>query len=178
MFNPLVTACLRWFGGRPAFRVHGRGRGEAHWRIIDVFATHRRDMDSRWPAPFFRGTCITWTASVIAVGRDFAEEVLREQADDPASRDRPVVIEGGRLRGLARPASASEVLAHEIGHTCQARRLGGLYLPCGAAFTLFREGDGWRHWFENQASAAGEFGGLVNGSVDPDLAARLFPERG
>src|SRR5260370_40377561 len=54
-------------------------------------------MDSRWPAPFFRGTLITWTAAVIALGRDFAEDILREQRDAPASRERPVEVRGGRL---------------------------------------------------------------------------------
>lgn len=179
MFNPLATACCRLLG-RPCFRIHGRGRREKVWREIEVHASHRRDRDSRWPAPFFRGTCITWTATVIAVGWDFAVEVLREQREDPASRERPVEVAAGRLGDpLRRHAvgadpwpSASEVLAHEIGHTWQARRLGWLYLPCGAAFTLSREGPSWRSWFENQASAEGLFGGIVNGSVSAELLAR------
>jgi hypothetical protein len=182
MFNWLATAWLRAFGGRPAFRVYGRARCEPVWRTIDVFATPRRDMDSRWPAPFFRGTLITWTATVIAMGRDFAEDILREQRDEPASRERPVEVHGGRLHDSERRAaagaggwpSACEVLAHECGHTWQARRLGVLYLPCGALFTLHREGPHRRNWFENQASELGQFGGIVNGSVDPDLAARVL----
>src|SRR5260370_17932458 len=63
-------------------------------------------MDSRWPAPFFRGTLITWTAAVIALGRDFAEDILREQRDAPASRERPVEARGGRLHDRERPAAA------------------------------------------------------------------------
>ena len=182
MFNWLATAWLRAFGGRPAFRVYGRARCEPVWRTIDVFATSRRDMDSRWPAPFFRGTCITRSAAAIAVGRDFAADVLREQADAPASRQRPVEVRGGRIRDAERRRaagadpwpSASEVLAHECGHTWQARRLGFLYLPCGALFTLYREGPHRRNWFENQASEFGQFGGIVNDSVDPDLAAHVL----
>jgi hypothetical protein len=181
MFNRLATAWLRWWGGTPAFRVWGRSRREKTWRVLEVFATHRRDADSRWPVPFWRGTCITWTASVIAVGWDFAEEVLREQADDPASRLRPVEVAGGRLNDLSRRSavaaapwpSASEVLAHECGHTAQALRLGLLYLPTGALFTLFREGEGWCHRFENEASEGGQFGGIVNASVHPSLMDRL-----
>jgi hypothetical protein len=161
--------------------VIGKARRESEWRVIDVFATSRRDNDSRWPAPFWPGTYITWTSSVIAVGWDFAESVLCEQAATPASREHPVEVAGGRIgnapqraaAGGSSLATASEVMAHEIGHTWQARRLGWAYLPTGALLTLFREGD--RPWnaFENQASEQGQFGGLVNGSVCPVLMDRL-----
>jgi hypothetical protein len=165
----------------PCFRIYGKARREPDWRQIDVFATHRRNYDSRWPSPLFRGTCITWTASVISVGWDFAEEVLREQVDEPASRERPVEVTGGRLRELSRRDAAgaepwplaSEILAHECGHTRQARLLGFAYLPAGAAFTLFREGPHWYNAFENQASEQGLFGGIINGTVHPELMGRL-----
>jgi hypothetical protein len=147
---------------------------------VKVFATRMRDADSHWPAPFFRGVAITWAASAIAVGEDFAVAVLREQMEEPASRDRPVEVVGGRLRNSAQRWAAggpispswSEVLAHECGHTWQALRFGWLYLPIGALFTLWREGEGWVHWFENQASEEGLFGGIVSGSVRPDLMKR------
>jgi hypothetical protein len=146
-----------------------------------VYATRSRDADSRWPRGLWRGTCVTWTASVIAVGWDFAEEVLREQAAEPASRAHPVEVLGGRLRDLERRLaggggpwpSASEVLAHECGHTWQARRLGWAYWPVGAAVTLFREGPHWWNAFENGASEHGLFGGIVNGSVCAALMSRL-----
>jgi hypothetical protein len=178
-FNPLATALIR-LTSRRAFSVYGKARGEKDWRVIDVFATKMRDQDSRWPALYFRGVCITYTASAIAVGWDFAEEVLREQITEPASRERPVEVFGGRLHDLARRTaaggepwpSASEVLAHECGHTLQARRLSWLYLPTGALFTLWREGPRWYNAFENQASESGQFGGLVNGSVCAELMAR------
>jgi hypothetical protein len=181
MFHQLVTAWLRWCGGTPAFRVYGKARRETEWRVLDVYATHRRDLDSPWTAFFFRGTCITWTTAVIAVGWDFAEEVLREQVSEPASRRRPVVVCGGRLRDPFRRtaaggpafATASEVLAHECGHTWQARRLSLAYWAVGAAVTLFREGPHWWNHFENQASEVGQFGGLVNGSVCPELIRRV-----
>ncbi len=181
MFNELATAWLRWMGGRPAFRIHGKARQETAWRVIDVFASRGRDQDSRWPYPFFRGTCITWTAQVIAVGWDFAEEVVREQLAEPASRDHPVEILGRRLRNLqcrvavgAEPwPSASEILAHECGHTAQAARLDLLYWPVGACLTLFREGPHWYNHFENQASESGQFGGIVNGTVHPDLMTKI-----
>src|SRR5262249_51997333 len=106
-------------------------------------------------------------------GWDFAEDILREQASEPASSQRPVVIRGGRLRfhrpGELGPPTASEVLAHECGHTGQARRMGVLYWPAGAALTVFREGVRWWNRFENEASATGQFGGIVNGSVCPEL---------
>jgi hypothetical protein len=47
---------------------------------------------------------ITWTSSIIAVGCDFAEELLREQMHEPASRERPGCRQG-RLRDLQRPSS-------------------------------------------------------------------------
>jgi hypothetical protein len=177
MLNELLTFGFRRLGGAPCFRVHGKARRESAWRVIDVFATHRRDADSRWPAPFWRGTCITWTSAVIVVGWDFAAEVYREQYRHPASRDHPVEVAGGCLRDVDLRAEeggpsypwASEVLAHECGHTAQARRLGALYLPVVGALTLFREGPHWWNHFENDASAQGQFGGLVNGSVRSDL---------
>lgn len=181
MFNSLASAWFRSLGGTPAFRVHGKTKREEAWRIIDVYATARRNADSRWPSPFWRGTCIAWTSQVIAIGWDLAECVLREQAGRPASRDFPVEVAGGRLLDGARRAaagvpgwpSASEVLAHECGHTAQALRMGLLYWPAGATFTLFREGVGWWHRFENEASEEGQFGGIVSGSVVPELMRRL-----
>ena len=181
MFNCLASVVFRRLGGQPAFQVYARARRETAWRVVNVFGTRRRDADSRWPAPFWRGTCITWTASVIAVGWDFAEAVLREQAAEPASRDRPVQVAGGRIRDLTRRtvsgaepwASASEILAHECGHTWQALRLGWMYWPTGALFTLWREGPHWWNHFENQASEQGLFGGIVNGSVGAELMGRL-----
>jgi hypothetical protein len=183
MFNPIASSLFR-LAGRPCFRIHGKARQESAWQIIEVHATHRRNHDSRWPSPFFRGTCITWTASIIAVGWDFAEEVLREQIQEPASREHPVEVRGGRLHdpfrreavGAEPWSSASEVLAHECGHTEQARRLGWLYLPTGALFTLWREGSAWYNRFENQASEQGQFGGIVNGSVCPELMSRIGKE--
>jgi hypothetical protein len=181
MLQALLTRWFCWLGGTACFCVHGRARWEKDWRTIAVFASRRRDADSRWPRPFWAGTCITWTPAVIAVGWDFAEAVLREQVETPASRERPVQVAGGRIgdgacragAGAASSPCASEVLAHEIGHTGQARRLGAAYLPVVGALTLFREGPHWWNYFENQASADGQFGGLVNGSVCPELMARL-----
>src|SRR5215470_7551201 len=97
MFNPLMSTWLRFWGGPPAFRVWGRARSEKDWRVIDILATDRRNYDSRWPRYLWRGTLITWTASVISCGWDFAAEVLCEQVADPASLERPVAVAGGRL---------------------------------------------------------------------------------
>jgi hypothetical protein len=114
---------------------------------------------------------------VIAVGWDFAESVVREQMAVPASREVPVELSGGRLRDGPRRANAdapsfplaSEILAHECGHTRQAVRFGPLYLLLGALFTWWREGRHWWNWFENQASEIGQFGGIVSGTVPPRL---------
>lgn len=181
MFNRLATSLLRRLGGPPSFQVYGRSRRESAWRIVGVHATHRRDMDSRWPSWMFRGTCITWTSEIIAVGWDFAEEVLREQVSEPASREHPVEVAGGRIRdpfrrsaaGGSAFAGASEVLAHECGHTWQVLRMGLRYWPVVGALTLFREGPNWWNHFENQASEVGQFGGIVNGSVCDALMQRL-----
>ena len=175
MLHDVVSAVVRRLSGPPAFQIYGRGRHETDWHTLDVYATHRRDRTG--VLPLWRGTCITWTSRVIAVGCDFAAVLLAEQAREPASRDRPVVVAGGRLRdwrrrvgaGASGEPSASEVLAHEIGHTAQARRIGVVYWPLGGAVTLFREGPHWWNHFENQASATGLFGGIVNGSVNTEL---------
>jgi hypothetical protein len=172
MLNRIVSAAFLRLGGPPCFRVHGKLRRESAWRTIDVLASHRHDAESRWP--LLRNTCVTWSDAVIVVGWSFAEEVLREQRRAPASRDRPVEVMNGRLRSAGRgEAQASEILAHEIGHTGQALRLGPLYLPVVGSLTLFREGLDWWNHFENQASEQGQFGGIVNGSVCAELAALL-----
>lgn len=181
MFNRLATSVLRRLGGPPCFQVYGRARHESAWRVIGVHATRRRNIDSPWPKYLFRGTCITWTAEVIATGWDFAEDVLREQVSEPVSRDCPLEVATGRIRdhlrraaaGASPFASASEILAHECGHTWQMLRLGLLYWPIGGVFTLFREGPHWWNRFENQASELGQFGGIVNGSVCAELMQRL-----
>jgi hypothetical protein len=166
MRRDAIGRLLRQFA-RPCFSIYGRANYEPDWHLIDVFATHRRDITSRWP--LWRGTSITWSAAALAVGSDFAAAVLREQTASPASRNRPVNVAGGRLR-IARgdhgPATAGEIIAHECGHTGQARRLGVWYLPVVGTLTLFREGPRWWNRFENEASATGQFGGIVDGSVD------------
>jgi hypothetical protein len=177
-----LTAWLRRLGGTPCFRIYGKARSEAVWRLIDVFATHRRNFESRWP--LWGGSCTTWTGCVIAVGWDFAERVLREQREEPASREHPVEVGGGRIRDVARRAaagaplypSASEILAHECGHTIQAIRLGFAYLPVVGSVTLFREGRHWWNYFENRASEEGQFGGIVSGSVSAELLRRAGDE--
>lgn len=180
MADYVLSLWFAWLGGAPCFQVHAKGRWESRWRVVNVYATDRRNADSRWPWPFFRGTCITWTSRVVAVGWDFAERLLREQARDPASRDQPVEVAGGRLHdwkrrlaaGASSQCSASEVMAHEIGHTSQVRWLREAYWVVGLT-TLFREGPHVWNWFENRASEAGQFGGIVNGSVCPRLMERL-----
>jgi hypothetical protein len=179
MVNQLVSWWLRRQGGTPCFQIYGKARRETEWRIVNVFATHRRNVESRWP--LWRGTCITWASDVVVVGWDFAERVLKEQAASPASREHPVEVAGGRLgdwkrrlqSGASSQCSASEVLAHECGHTDQPAWLGDLYLPVVGAVTLFREGSHWWNYFENQASEQGMFGGIVNGSVCDVLMDKL-----
>ncbi len=111
-----------------------------------------------------------------------AEEILHEQAKQLASRTFPVEVLGGRLKDLNKRLAGgtislpgvSEVLAHEVGHTWQALRLGPYYLPFVGAVTLFREGkQAWNH-FENEASEQGLFGGIVNGSVCDPLMKTLL----
>lgn len=174
----MFVAMLRAFSGPPAFRIYGKAKAETDWRIIDVYVNPRRDSDSRWP--ILRGTCITWSASTIAIGWDFAETLLREQMAAPASQKTPVEVMSGRLRrgrtvGPSIPL-ASEILAHECGHTYQARRFGPLYLATGALFTWWREGPRWWNWFENEASAIGQFGGIQSGSVMLDLWQSQMPK--
>lgn len=171
MFHHSLTTLFRAFAGPPCFRVYGKSSRERDWHVIDIFANDWRNCDGR--LPLFRGTCITWTCSVIAVGWDFAEQLVREQAAEPASREFPVVVAGGRLhdwpcRRAANGASipsAGEVMAHECGHTAQGRRMGFLYWIIGALVTQAREGKRFWNRFENQASETGMFGGIVNGSV-------------
>ena len=182
MLNEWLTDWLNLLGGTPSFQTFGKSSRERKWRVIGVYATSRRNLEGAWP--LWAGTCVTWTSAVISVGWDFASHVLQEQTREPASRENPVLVAGGRLRdfsrrdraGVPRFASASEVLAHECGHTWQALHLGPAYLPLVGGVTLF--GEGARPWnrFENEASEQGQFGGVVNRSVCGELAA-LLPQR-
>src|SRR5207237_8321349 len=112
-----------WVCVRPALRVERKGARERAGPGTSVHAPHRRNADSR--CPLWRGTCTTWPAEVIVVGWDFAAALLREQAEAPASRRRPVEVAGGRVGDLLRRAAAGvpdfptagDVLAHECGHT-------------------------------------------------------------
>lgn len=173
MLNELWTDWLRWWGGDPCIRIYGKARPEPKWRIIDIYATPRRNLGSNWP--LWDGTCITWSSHVISVGWDFAEGVLREQIGNPASREYPIEVTCGRIRDSDHSKSqrshfpTSEILAHECGHTWQALRLHDLYLPFVGMVTLFREGPHPWSYFENQASRLGQFGGIVKGSVCPKL---------
>ncbi|MFQ3648947.1 MAG: hypothetical protein SNJ75_01335 [Gemmataceae bacterium] len=178
MYNRWFTALHRSFGER-AFQIYGKTRQEPDWRVLDVMATQRRNAKDGWMRPLWAGTLITWTDTIIACGWDVAAEVIREQRQRPVSREHPLEVCAGRLRDPERRRAAggqpwpscSEILAHEVGHSIQARRLSWLYLPKGGIFTLWREGEGWWHTFENQASEQGQFGGVVPGSVHP----RLWP---
>jgi len=173
--HDLVSTVIRRLSSQPAFRIFGKANYEPQWHTIDVFATHRRDAVSGWPV--WRGHCITLTANVIAVGWDFATELVTEEATQPSTCQKPMAVFGGRLKDLDRRQlagaepwySASELMAHECGHTAQARRLGWFYWPLGATFTLFREGPKWWNQFENQASENGQFGGIIPGTLHPRL---------
>lgn len=154
-----------------SFRIWGRTRHESDWRQIRVVVTPCRNLSSRWP--LLRGTCTCWGPNLIAVGEHFAQALFQQLSETPVRPECPVAVVAGRLtdpdRRLAAggPAvpSPAEVLAHEIGHTAQARRLGLLYLPLVGALTLFREGPYWWNHFENEASLIGLFGGLVEDLV-------------
>ena len=175
----LLNPFLHWLGGTPCFRVHARGKRESRWRIVSVYAHHRRDVESRWP--ILAGALTTWAADVISIGWDFALELLSEQMEEPASRDDPVAVIGGSLRDIKRRRVAdgdasptcSEVMAHECGHTWQAARLGMYYLPLVGSVTWFREGNQPWNRFENEASEQGLFGGIVNGSVCDELMRQI-----
>jgi hypothetical protein len=171
LLNPL----LHWLGGTPCFRVYARGRREQSWRIVAVYASQRRNVESRFPV--LRGALTTWAEDVIAIGWDFALELLDEQFDEPASPWHPVAVAAGRLNDPVRRQAAgadgsptcSEIMAHECGHTWQAARLGAVYLPLVGSVTFFREGPHSWNRFENEASEEGLFGGIVNRSVCAEL---------
>lgn len=150
-----------------SFLIWGRTRQETQWRQIRVVVTPCRNLTSGWP--LLRGTCTCWSRSLIAVGEQFAQALSVQLSETRVTRDCPVAVVAGRLNdprlrsaagGPPEPTPA-EVLAHEIGHTIQALRLGPLYLPVVGSLTLFREGPYWWNRFENEASAVGLFGGLV-----------------
>lgn len=174
----MLAELMRWWSGPPAFRVYGKARAEKDWRIIDVYASARRNGDSRWPV--WRGACTCWSAGLIGVGWDFARDLLDDSATWTISRERPRTVAAGCLSDTRRRSEAgapacpteAEILAHEIGHTAQARRFRVLYVPIVGPLTWFGEGRHFWNRFENDASAQGQFGGIVPDSVC-DLLRRI-----
>jgi len=155
-----------------AFRVWGKTIGEHDWRLIRVHASPSRNAASRWP--FLKGCCTCWSADLIAVGSDFADLLLNDPAVAEITQESPVMVQGGTLSnpqvrlavGAPGTPTAAEIMAHEIGHTAQARRYRFLYLPLVGAVTRFGEGPRWWNRFENEASSIGQFGGIVPGSIE------------
>lgn len=174
----MLTALIRRLSGPPAFRIYGKTRREIAWRTIDIYATHRRNRNSSWP--LWRGTCTCWSAELVAVGWDFAVDVVSDPAAWQTSRDNPLMVAGGGFTKLSERIKLGapvvpqrvEILAHEVGHTIQALRLGLVYLPLVGALTLFGEGPHWWNRFENEASVEGQFGGIIPGSVCDELQYR------
>lgn len=183
MIDTIVSECFACFGGQPCCEIYGKSRREADWRRIRVYASQRHDMTSRWP--LVSGSCVTWSSQVILIGWDFARALLQEQIREPASRQFPVEVCGGRLKDQERRAQAqgpsypsySEIMAHECGHTWQALWLGPSYLALVGSVTMFQEGPKPWNRFENEASEQGLFGGLVAASLCPRLAAELLAQR-
>ena len=81
-------AMLRRLSGPPCFQIYGKAQERKPIGTSSAFM--RRTAATMNNAAGFSvwGTCITWTAEVIAVGWDFAEDVLREQVSEPASHNR------------------------------------------------------------------------------------------
>jgi hypothetical protein len=107
---------------------------------------------------------------LVAVGTEYARELLSDPLLPAITCASPVQVAAGTLRDAERRVaagaspfpSAAELMAHEIGHTAQARRYRLLYLPLVGAVTRFGEGSRWWNRFENEASAIGQFGGLCD----------------
>lgn len=175
MTDRFLSWWLGLHGYVPCLEVFGKGRAEKGWRLIRIFGGKRRNRDSRWP--LVAGTCTTWSSTAIAVGWDFAVELLAEHERRAVTTMSPVEVGAGRLRDQARRrehdlstfCTAAEIMAHECGHTAQAVRLGPAYLPIVGSVTLFREGPRiWNHW-ENDASENGLYGGIARFLLEPDL---------
>ena len=166
VLHETVSNVYRSLFGPPCFQVYGKGRFKRDWHIVDVYTSRRRDCGSGWP--FFSGTCITWTASVIAVGQDFAEQLLREQSTEPASQGNPVLVEGAAyttstadlppLPSLFPPLRKSWLTNAA---TPPRPAVWVVFMADWCQCELFRQGPHWWNRFENEASEIGRFGGIV-----------------
>lgn len=175
MIAPLLRNLTTAWRTPASFQVHGKTLKETSWRLITVQAFPWRNHEGgRFP---FRGTCTCWSPSFVAVGLDFAQQLLSDPSVWQITRERPVAVaaqslsnfEKRRRAGASARPSHAEVLAHEIGHTLQARRYRLLYLPLVGSVTRFGEGPRWWQRFENEASAVGQFGGILADSVTSPL---------
>ena len=106
MIDEWLTDYLRWIGGRPTLRIRGKVRCERAWRIIDVYASARRNRDSCWP--LLRASCVTFTSEIIGVEeRRVLFQVVARTEDE-------VIGEGTHERGIINIAKFATRLAEKM----------------------------------------------------------------
>jgi RHS repeat-associated protein len=140
---------------RAHFFIFCKCRCETKWRLVRVEI-------SPGLASGRGGTSITFGPSTIHTYPSNANQILNPPPGSPVySPTNPATPQNA--------AGAAATLAHECGHTCQAKKLGPLYLPVAAAFSGIEEADGGYNNglnglttpTESGASANGEFGGVA-----------------
>jgi len=128
--------------------------GDKEWRKVKVRtipARERRPDDSL--RPLIGRVSTTFGPSTIHTAQSIWDELVQQQDDPnrtPNTHDNPAMYNPND------PYNDAGHFAHECGHTCQAKRLGPLYIPIVGPQTLFDNSPA-----EQGANNTGQFGGIV-----------------
>jgi RHS repeat-associated protein len=153
--NPLNTVDPLGLESEARFYIYCKCRCEDEWRLVRVEVVPGL------------GGAVTYGPATIHVNPTDAADAVRQQANNPYTRQNPATVPNS--------SGGIQTLAHECGHTCQAKVLGPLYLPAAGLNSLLEIlTGGYRNGLNNLktptergASNTGMFGGFAPAPVSP-----------
>ena len=103
--NPLSAVDPLGLEGEARFYIYCKCKCEKAWRLMRVEV-----------APGLGGSSVTYGPSTIHTNPDVYSSAAQQEATNPYSQSNPATVENS--------LGGSQTLAHECGHTCQAKKLG------------------------------------------------------
>ena len=176
MLHEEVSAAFRLLSGRPCFRIYGRATYEPSWQVIDVFAFKSPGLDEPLAAPRRDLHYLDGRRHRRWMGLRRVRIARADRGSRPRGTARWSSAAGGSVRAAAASSDRRRPAKSSPTNAATPAKLVGWESGIGRSalrLTLFREGDRWWNWFENEASATGQFGGIVNGTVVAELMQKL-----
>jgi RHS repeat-associated protein len=149
--NPVNAVDPLGLSSEARFYIYCKCKCDKDWRLVRVEVV-----------PGLGTSSVTYGPSTIHTNPDVYLSALQQQATNPYTQSNPATVDNS--------VGGSQTLAHECGHTCQAKRLGPFYLPpaglnSGVEFLLGGGGypplDRLITPMERGASQNGMFGGFA-----------------